>query len=100
MRFTRLEVYEYIDDTINDYALTHTFPNVDVTYGSFIKDGVVCGKLLMSIVVMDGVVVALLQTFDDDPIKIDETGIEITGTLTLPAPVGKADHGYWRLYAN
>ncbi len=100
MRFTRLEVYEYIDDTINDYALTHTFPNVDVTYGSFIKDGSVCGDLQTGRATVDGVVVAILHTFDDDPIKIDETGIEINGTLTLPAPVGKTDHSYWRLYAN
>lgn len=85
MKFGRLEIYELV--TEDDYALTKTFEDVRVALVN------IDGRALDA----NGGVLATLSTFDDEPVRIDSTGIQIKGQLREPTPQTTDGYGYWIL---
>ena len=79
-----LEVYELV--TANDYALIRAIPNVRVIYAdnkAHAHDD-------------NGAVVAALETFDDDPVQIQDGCLKIEGVLVTPKQT-KDGYGFWVL---
>lgn len=87
MRFDKLEIHEYITGTMNDYQVTHTFLNVVVTYTELRQATASC----------NGVVVAQMRTYDDDPIIIEADALIIDGIVIQPAAAYDDDITYWKL---
>ena len=87
MLFEKLEIYEHITGTMRDYKLTHTFLDVGVVYL----------ELRQATAQQNGIVVAQLHTYDDDPITIGDDAIIINGIAVKPAASTNDDITYWKL---
>jgi hypothetical protein len=80
MRFARLDIYELV--TENDYARVARHEDVRVAYTDNVARAGHADRAEQ---------LAMLTTFDDNPMRIDDKGIKIDGTLE------NGEFGFWVL---